>query len=148
MKKILLFFILVMNLLGSGLYILGTDPYGEEIPMKIEKVGKTGIIRITILDGVESLNTEYVEEYNPYFVKMWYDDDPITAVVYDKHKVHTSVYNDSIVNYIVNDDLVIEIKDTIVYHFITNTKEYKHMKVEFKIQNKTVFSIYNQEGEI
>ena len=107
MKKILLFFILVMNLLGAGLHILGTDPQGEEIPMKIEKVGKTGIIRITILDGVESLNTEYVEEYNPYFVKMWYDDDPITAVVYDKHKVHTSVYNDSIVNYIVNDDLVI-----------------------------------------
>ena len=148
MKKILLFFMLVMNLLAAGIHILGTDPQGEEIPMKVEKIGKNNTIRVTIPDGVESLTTEYVETQNPYFVKMWYDDDPITIIVYNKHKAHTTVLNDSITNYIINNDLVIEIKDSIIYPFIMDTKHYKNMRMDFMIQNKTVFSIYNQEGEI
>ena len=148
MKKILLFFMLVMNLLAAGIHILGTDPQGEEIPMKVEKIGKNNMIRVTIPDGVESLTTEYVETQNPYFVKMWYDDDPITIIVYNKHKAHTTVLNDSITNYIINNDLVIEIKDSIIYPFIMDTKHYKNMRMDFMIQNKTVFSIHNQEGEI
>lgn len=69
MKKILLFLMLVMNLLAAGIHILGTDPQGEEIPMKVEKIGKNNMIRVTIPDGVESLTTEYVETRTSSMIK-------------------------------------------------------------------------------
>ena len=146
MKKILLFVILTLTIFART-EVVAYDTQGEEIYMILDKITKSNEIKITIIDGVESLTTEYVEKYNPYFVKMWYDDDPITIEVYDNDKLHTAVIPDLVVNYIKNDDLVIDIKDTFIYPFLTDTKRYSKMEARFKIKGKTVFTIVNQKGE-
>jgi hypothetical protein len=93
----------------------------------------------------------YHEIHSHVFIILCIYDEWIYYTIsdlYNKHKAHTTVLNDSITNYIINNDLVIEIRDSIIYPFIIDTKNYKNMRMDFMIQNKTVFSIHNQEGEI
>ncbi len=146
MKKILLFVILTLTMFART-EVVAYDTQGEEIYMILDKVKKTNEVRVTIIDGVESLTTEYVETYNPYFIKMWYNDDPITIEVYDDGKLHTTITNDFISNYIKDDNLIIDIKDSIILPFLIDTKKYPRMEARFNILGETVFTIVNQKGE-
>lgn len=78
---------------------------------------------------------------------MWYNDDPITIEVYADGKLHTTITNDFISNYIKDDNLIIDIKDSIILPFLIDTKKYPRMEARFNILGETVFTIVNQKGE-